>query len=83
MVPGELAPFRDLFRQLGVPEQFTAQQYAGVLASLARDLPKRSLPAKELEQAVAVVQVRNLGRIDRLAALPLRGMGFRSRIQTL
>lgn len=57
VLPAELNPFKDLFRRLGVPEQFTAQQFLGVLADLAAAAGSEPLSARELDQAIACIQV--------------------------
>ena len=57
VLPGELAPFRDLFVRLRVPEQFTGQQYTGLLADLAQSDNGQPLSPGELEQAITIVQV--------------------------
>ena len=57
VLPAELNPFKDLFRRLGVPEQFTAQQFLGVLADLAAAAGSNPLSARELDQAIACIQV--------------------------
>lgn len=57
MVPGELTPFLDLLARLGVPDRFTPPQFVGLLAGLAADFGADPLPAHQLEQCVAVVQV--------------------------
>lgn len=56
-IPRELAPFRDLFSRLGVQDSFSHEQLAGVLADLAATFPAAPLPTKELDQALATVQV--------------------------
>ena len=57
VVPAELAPFNHLFTSFGAPLEFNATQYSHFLADLASTFQSKPLPAKELEQALAVAQV--------------------------
>lgn len=57
MTPLELAPFAPLLRRLGVADDFTAQQYAAVLAAMADGAKDEVLDEKSLAQAISIVQV--------------------------
>ncbi len=57
VLPGELAPFRDLLLRLGVPHHFSAPQYASVLIGMRATVGEAALSATELEQALSVIQV--------------------------
>ncbi|KAK9808692.1 hypothetical protein WJX72_002029 [[Myrmecia] bisecta] len=56
VLPGELAPFRDLLLQLGVPHHFSPRQYVSVLHGMREAAADTPLTAAQLEQALSVVQ---------------------------
>ena len=58
VTPAELAPFRDLLLRLGAREAFSAAQYAGVLAAMAKRAGGQPLDATTLAQAISIVQAR-------------------------
>ena len=64
VLPGELAPFRDLLLRLGVPHHFSASQYAGVLTGMRAAAGEEALSATQLEQALSVIQVGWVPRGD-------------------
>jgi hypothetical protein len=59
VTPAELAPFRDLLLRLGAREAFSAAQYAGVLAAMAKRVGGQPLDATTLAQAISIVQARH------------------------
>lgn len=58
VIPSELSPFRDLFLSMGVPQSFSSEQYSLFLGDMVNANHGSSLSANELDQALAVVQVR-------------------------
>jgi len=54
VLPGELAPFRDLLAALGCRESFTTAQYAALLQRLAHEANGRPLDPPRIAQALAV-----------------------------
>ncbi len=56
VLPGDLSPFQELLRRLGVPEAFGAE-FAHALKRMAEQANGEALPPAQLDQAVSIIQV--------------------------
>lgn len=59
VIPRDLAPFRQLFVELGVRAAFSPAQFVSVLEQLHADGKDQPLQPAQLEQALAAVQARS------------------------
>lgn len=60
VIPRDLAPFRELFVELGVKPSFSPAQFVTFLSQLYEEWKERPLEPAQLQQALAAIQARPL-----------------------